>query len=66
MRLKLSLFPALLFAISAFAPSPPPLARCVGATPCRACKNCSKCDFCHVRPGKCSVCYKGPDASPTR
>lgn len=25
---------------------------------CRACKDCTACGHCHVKGGKCSVCFK--------
>lgn len=30
--------------------------KCLGETPCHACKNCHACAFCHRDGGKCGVC----------
>ena len=33
-------------------------ATCIGADPCRACKNCHYCGFCAKRGGACGVCKR--------
>jgi hypothetical protein len=42
-----------------------PLATCVGATPCYACKNCRYCKHCAKEGGTCGVCKRRRDAGRT-
>lgn len=38
-------------------------AKCKGEDPCRACKDCSKCEFCTSGRGSCGIC-RAPSHSP--
>ena len=42
------------------------LARCVGDWPCRACRNCSMCKYCHKDGGYCGVCSRPIPEEPSR
>lgn len=34
------------------------LSTCSGNHPCTACRNCSRCFYCHVQGGYCGICSR--------
>lgn len=58
----LRLLLALALLTGPLAEPPRPLARCVGADPCRACSSCKLCHYCNSGQGSCSVKREVEDA----